>query len=43
MELKSLTINGVPANGFSFVVTEDTVVKVPFAAIGKDIPFRKRK
>ena len=43
MELKSLTINGVPANGFSFVVTEDTVVKVVFKSPQVDVPFRKRK
>ena len=32
-ELKSLTVNG-KFSGFSFVVTEDTVVKVSFADIG---------
>ena len=37
--LKYLTINGVPANGFSFVVTEDTVVKVSFANIGDIVPY----
>ena len=43
MELKSLTINGAPAKGFSFVVTEDTVVKVVFKSPQVDVPFRKRK
>ena len=38
MELESLTINGVPANGFSFVVTEDTVVKVTFKAVEVVVP-----
>ncbi len=42
MELKSLTINGAPAKGFSFVVTEDTVVKVAFKSVEVNVPFRKK-
>ena len=42
MELKSLTVNGAPAKGFSFVVTEDTVVKVAFKSVEVNVPFRKK-
>ncbi len=42
MELKSLTINGAPAKGFSFVVTEDTVVKVAFKSVVVNVPHRKK-
>ena len=37
-ELKSLTVNG-KQSGLSFVVTEDTVVKVSFADIGDIVPY----